>query len=175
MRWVSIASVLLLSACAGTGSARMPAPQPMGTLAQVMRGGLFGNSNILYDLQTPEIDPDNPPEVDTSAPNATARFANIYTGWQVYENAAIMLGETANLLTIPGRLCENGEPVPLAQPDWAGLVQGLKDAAGVMLVATRARNREAAIAAADDITVACGDCHYAYRDYEPRCVPAPAQ
>ena len=173
MRRVSIASVLLLSACAGTGSARMPAPEPVGSLAQLMRGMLFGNSNILYDLQT--IDPDNPPEVDTSAGNATGRFANIYTGWQVYENAAAMLGEAANLLTIPGRLCENGEPVPLAQPDWAGLVQTLKDAAAIMVVATQARNREAAIAATDDITVACGDCHYAYRDYEPRCVPAPAQ
>ena len=166
MRLVGTALVLLLTACASTAGLR--APEPMGTLAQVMRGILFTNSNILFDVQS--IDPDNPPPVAAGG-GATSTFAGIYAGWQVVENAAIALGESANLITIPGRLCENGRPVPLGQADWAVFTQGLKDAADIMLVAARARDREAASDATNDLAEACYVCHEVYRDAEPRCTP----
>jgi hypothetical protein len=169
MRFVGTALVLLIAACASASTAGLPAPEPMGSLAQVMRGILFPNSNILFDVQS--IDPENPPEVDTSAPGATATFSGIYTGWQVVENAAIAIGEAANLITIPGRLCENGRPVPLGQANWPEFVGQLKDAADVMLVAARARDREAASDATNDLADACYFCHEAYRDAEPRCTP----
>ena len=166
MRFVGTALVVLLIACAST--AGLPAPEPMGTLAQVMRGILFTNSNILFDVQS--IDPDNPPPVAAGG-GATATFSGIYSGWQVVENAAIALGEAANLITIPGRLCENGRPVPLGQADWAVFTEGLKDAADVMLVAARARDREAASDATNDVADACYFCHEVYRDVEQRCTP----
>ncbi len=166
MRFVGTAFVLLLTACASTADQR--APEPMGTLAQVMRGILFTNSNILFDVQS--IDPDNPPPVAAGG-GATSTFAGIYAGWQVVENAAIALGESANLINIPGRLCENGRPVPLSQPNWAEFTQGLRDAADVMLVAARARDREAASNATNDVADACYFCHEAYRDAPPRCTP----
>ena len=168
MRFVGIALVLLLAACAGTSTAGLRTPEPMGTLAQVMRGILFPNSNILFDVQT--IDPDDPPPV-VAGGGATATFSGIYAGWQVVENAAIALGEAVNLITIPGRLCENGRPVPLSQPNWAVFTQGLKDAADIMLVAARARDQEAASDATNDVADACYFCHEAYRDEEPRCTP----
>ena len=168
MRFFGTALVLLLAACAGTGTAGVPDPEPMGNLAQVMRGILFPNSNILFDVQT--IDPDNPPPVAPGG-GATATFSGIYAGWQVVENAAIALGEAANLITIPGRLCENGRPVPLGQADWAVFTEGLKDAADVMLVAARARDQEAASDATNDLAEACYVCHEVYRDAEPRCTP----
>lgn len=168
MRFVGTALVLLVTACASASTADVPAPEPMGTLAQVMRGILFTNSNILFDVQS--IDPANPPPVDASA-GATARFSGIYAGWQVVENAAIALGEMANTINIPGRLCENGRPVPLSQPNWAEYTQMLKDAADVMLVAAEARDREAASDATNDLADACYFCHEAYRDTEPRCTP----
>ncbi len=168
MRFVGTALVLLLAACASASTAGMPAPEPMGTLAQVMRGILFPNSNILFDVQT--IDPDNPPPAAAGG-GATATFSGIYAGWQVVENAAIALGEAANLITIPGRLCENGRPVPLGQADWAVFTEGLKDAADLMLVAARARNQEAASDATNDVADACYFCHEVYRDVEPRCTP----
>ena len=168
MRFVGTALVLLLTACASTSTAGLPAPEPMGNLAQVMRGILFTNSNILFDVQS--IDPANPPAADASG-GATSRFSGIYAGWQVVENAAIALGEAANLITIPGRLCENGRPVPLGQADWPGLVERLRDAADVMLVAARARDREAASDATNDLADACYFCHEVYRDAEPRCTP----
>ena len=168
MRFVGTALVLLLAACASASTAGLPAPEPMGTLAQVMRGILFTNSNILFDVQS--IDPENPPPA-AAGPGATSTFSGIYTGWQVVENAAIALGEAANLITIPGRLCENGRPVPLGQADWPVFIEQLRDAADVMLVAARARDREAASDATNDVADACYFCHEVYRDAEPRCTP----
>ena len=72
MRFVGIALVLLLAACASASTAGLPAPEPMGNLAQVMRGILFTNSNILFDVQS--SDPDDPPPVDAGA-GATTRFS----------------------------------------------------------------------------------------------------
>jgi hypothetical protein len=168
MRSVGTALVVLLIACACASTGGLPAPEPMGTLAQVMRGILFTNSNILFDVQS--IDPDNPPPVAAGG-GATATFSGIYSGWQVVENAAIALGEAANLITIPGRLCENGRPVPLGQADWAVFTEGLRDAADVMLVAARARDLEAASDATNDVADACYFCHEVYRDVEQRCTP----
>jgi cytochrome c553 len=168
MRFVGTALVLLIAACASASTAGLPDPEPMGTLAQVMRGILFPNSNILFDVQS--VDPANPPPAAAGG-GATATFSGIYSGWQMVENAAIALGESANLITIPGRRCENGRGVPLSQPNWAQFVQQLKDAADVALVAARARDQAAASDATNDIAEACYVCHEVYRDVEPRCTP----
>ena len=72
--------------------------KPYGTLAQMMRGIPFPNSNIIFDTQS--TDPaaaQKPPEA--GAP-ASQTFAGVYGGWQAVENAAIALQETANLLTL---------------------------------------------------------------------------
>ena len=168
MRFVGTALVLLIAACASASTAGLPDPEPMGSLAQVMRGILFPNSNILFDVQS--VDPANPPPAAAGG-GATATFSGIYSGWQMVENAAIALGESANLITIPGRRCENGRGVPLSQPNWAQFVQQLKDAADVALVAARARDQAAASDATNDIAEACYVCHEVYRDLEPRCTP----
>ena len=170
MRSIRIALVLLLVGCASTGSGRVPEAEPMGSLAQIMRGIFFPNSNILFDVQS--VDPANPPPPSSTGGGATATFSGIYSGWQVVENAAIALGEGATLISVPGRLCENGRPVPLGQPDWATFVQGMVDAADVMLVAARAQSQEAASEATNNIAEACLNCHERYRDVAgDRCVP----
>ena len=168
MRFVGTALVLLLAACASASTAGLPDPEPMGSLAQVMRGILFPNSTILFDVQS--IDPADPPPAAAWG-GATANFSGIYSGWQMVENAAIALGEAANLIVIPGRRCENGRDVPLSEPNWAQFTQQLKDAADVMLVAARAENQEAASDATNDVAEACYVCHEVYRDVEPRCTP----
>ena len=168
MRFVVTALVLLLAACASASTAGLPDPEPMGSLAQGMRGILFPNSNILFDVQS--IDPANPPPAAAGG-GATANFSGIYSGWQMVENAAIALGEAANLIVIPGRRCENGRDVPLSEPNWAQFTQQLKDAADVALVAARASDQAAASDATNDIAEACYVCHEVYRDLEPRCTP----
>jgi cytochrome c553 len=168
MRFVSTALVLLLAACASASTAGLPEPEPVGSLAQVMRGILFPNSNILFDVQS--VDPANPPPAAAGG-GATANFSGIYSGWQMVENAAIALGEAANLIVIPGRRCENGRDVPLSEPNWAQFTQQLKDAADVALVAARASDQAAASDATNDIAEACYVCHEVYRDLEPRCTP----
>jgi hypothetical protein len=152
----------------GVITAQAPTSKPVGNLAQVMRGILFPNSNILFDVQS--RDPETFGRREEGA-GATSSFSGIYTGWQVVENAAIALDESANLITLPGRLCENGRPVPAQRPDWIKFTAELRTAASTMLKAARSKNREAASDATNDVAAACENCHAVYRDANPRCTP----
>ena len=76
-------------------------------------------------------------------------------------------------LTIPGRMCQNGSAVPLQNPDWAGLVQGLRDAGMVAYKAGQSKNPDNVLMAADSLTTACSNCHDKYRekpDEKDRCM-----
>jgi hypothetical protein len=160
-----MALVLGLAACTVTqGSAQGPSNEPVGNLAHVMRGIFFPNSNILFDVQT--TDPDAPAEAESGGAGATSRFAGIYTGWPVVENAAVALAEAANLLMIPGRMCENGEPVPVDRADWIEYARGMQDAGKKALEAARSRSQEAVSEVTNDIAGACSNCHSVYRDVQ---------
>ena len=104
---------------------RARALKPYGTLAQVMRGIPFPNSNIIFDTQT--NDPGAPKKTDPKNQGATTTYANTYGGWQQVENAAVALSEVANLVMIPGRLCENGLPVPIGDALFQKGAKGLAD------------------------------------------------
>jgi hypothetical protein len=149
-------------------AAQAPASKPVGTLAQVMRGILFPNSNILFDVQSKDPETFGKKEEGSGA---TSTFSGIYTGWQVVENAAIALEESARLLTVPGRVCENGRPVPVTQKDWPQFVADLRKASQAMLKAAQAKNRDLASETTNDVAGACENCHTKYRDAAPRCTP----
>ena len=91
----------------GVASAQAPSNKPSGTLAQLMRGILFPNSNLIFDVQAK--DPEAPPEAGGDG-TVTSTFASIYAGWPSVENAALALAESANLIVLQGRMCENGRP-----------------------------------------------------------------
>src|SRR5688572_24367185 len=116
---------------AGCSSSASAAAQPYAKLAQVMRGHPFPNSNIILDTQS--LDPaaltDKKP--GEQGVGASAQYNSVYGGWQAVENAALAIQETANLITIPGRLCENGKPVPLADEDYKKAAAGLVEAGKV--------------------------------------------
>ena len=169
----------------GTGTAGAPAPsqgpspKPYATLLQLMRGIPFPNSNIIFDTQT--NDPAAPKtKVDPSAPGATARYALVYSGWEVVEYSAVALGEVANLIMIPGRVCSNGKPVPIDQPDFKKFAQGLADAGMAAYKAAQSKNLDAMVEVSGTVSDACAACHEVYRDKGPaggpeRCtVPAAA-
>ena len=175
MRLVSLLFTLLL-VLPGTAIAQGPSNEPIGTLAELMRGIAFPASNRLSDVQTvdpatPEFDPENPNDDRPSA-----NFSQIYTGWPTVDNAAIALAEVATLMMTPGRLCENGEPVPVEQDNFMQWARALQDVGIKALAASRARNLEAVIEVNNDIFEACANCHGFYRDSytdppKKRCVP----
>lgn len=132
--------------------------QPVGNLAQVMRGILFPNSNIIFDAQ--EKDPAAPPEKGV----ARSAYGDVYGGWQAVENASLALAEAAALITIPGRMCQNGKPAPVQRADWVKYAQGLVDAGKVAYKAAQSKNQDNIVDAAGILTDACAACHEVYRD-----------
>jgi hypothetical protein len=138
-----------------------PAAEVHGNMAQVMRGILFPASNVIFASQDK-----NPDEVKPAADPSTAinPLESSFGKWQAVENAGIALAESANLLTIPGRKCQNGRDVPTNNPDWPMLVQGLRDAGMTVYKAAQSKNQDNIVMAADSMTTACAACHDKYRE-----------
>jgi cytochrome c556 len=184
MRVVWAVSALLLSigivgcqqaqepAPATEQAAAMPSPQPYGTLAEVMRGIPFPNSNIIFDTQ--DKDPAAPVKPADTTGGASSAYAGVYAGWQAVEQASVALSETANLIMIPGRMCENGLPAPLDREDYRKFAQGLADAGKAAYQAAKSKNQDKMIEVSGTVSDACAACHEIYRDKpegKMRCIP----
>jgi hypothetical protein len=176
-----IGASLFLIACSSPAPAPATAPpapaaQPYASLAQVMRGIPFPNSNIIFDTQT--TDPGAAKKPGESGAGASAQYNSVYGGWQAVENAALAISETANLIMIPGRLCENGRPVPLDREDYRKFAVGLADAGKAAYKAAQSKNLDAMVETSGTISDACSACHEVYRekpDLKDRCIPPPAK
>lgn len=131
-----------------------------GDLVQLMRGVIYPASNVVFAAQEDPaaIKPADDPAV---SPNP---LSSTYGGWMAVENAGISLAESANLLTIPGRTCSNGKPMPIENADWAPLVQGLRDGGMAVYKAAQTKNVDTLLEAVDTMTVSCSNCHEVYRD-----------
>ncbi len=166
MRVLGVLFALLSMTVVATAQA--PAREPVGNLAQVMRAILFPNSNILFDTQS--RDPDAPPE-ETGTGTVSATFASIYTGWPLVETAAIALAESAQLITMEGRLCQNGKPVPLADDDFMQYTRDLVDVGRRAWEVAQTKDLEAMVEITNEVAGACENCHTVYRRYpeENRC------
>jgi hypothetical protein len=145
-----------------------PAPQAHGNMIQLMRGVLYPASNVIFAAQN-----ENPADVKPADDPSTATnpLASSYGGWQAVENAGITLAESANLLTFP-RKCENGKDVPIDDPEWPMLVQGLRDAGMAAYKAAQSKNQDNILTTAEAMTTACAACHDKYREtatIEERC------
>ncbi len=152
-----------------------PAAQPYASLAQVMRGIPFPNSNIIFDTQT--SDPGAAKKPGEAGAGASAQYNAVYGGWQAVENAALAISETANLITIPGRLCENGRPVPLDRDDFKKFAAGLAEAGKAAYKAAQSKNIDNMVEASGTVSDACSACHEIYRekpDNKDRCTPPAA-
>jgi hypothetical protein len=141
-----------------------PAAKAYGTLAQMMRGIPFPNSNIIFDTQTNDPGAPQKPVAGGAGTPATQQYSGVYGGWTAVENAAIALQETANLILIPGRMCENGQPVPVDQADFQKWAQGLADAGAAAYKAAQAKNIDQMVEVAGTVSDACAACHEKYRD-----------
>lgn len=153
-----------------------PQPAAYGNLAQVMQAIPFPASNILFDVQA--ADPGAKKESsDPNAQGATAQFSGVYGGWTAVENAGVALQETANLIMIPGRKCQNGKDVPNTQADFQMWAANLASVGAEVQKFGQAKtwNEDAVLDIADKVTTACANCHEKYRDTpnQPadRCTP----
>ncbi len=141
-------------------------PKPVGNLAELMRAIHFPNSNILFDVQSQD-----PEDIGKKkeGDEASSTYSGIYKGWQMVEQAAIALAEVETLVLLPGRLCENGKPVPSDKEDFQKWARQLSDAGITALEAARARDQETLSDLTNTLAGACEDCHTKYRRYEDRC------
>jgi hypothetical protein len=156
------------AACARQSAAPAPAPaahtpQPHSNLAQMMRGIPFTFSNIVFDAQS-----EDPGAARHGAESggATAQFKSVYGGWQEVENSALALAEVANLVMIPGRLCENGKPVPVHDETYRKAAEGLVAAGQAAYEAAQSKSMDAIVEVSETIAVACANCHEPYRDFD---------
>jgi hypothetical protein len=177
LTFVTVVIALAAVLCAAIVSAQAPAARGRGpaapaaraqqvhaNLLQVMRGILFPNSNVIFSAQTQ--DP-GAVKKDADGTSSVNPLAGMYGGWQAIENSGLAISESANLLTIPGRVCSNGKPAPVQNADWQQFVRGLRDAGMAAYKAGQSKNMDMVVEAADTMTTACMNCHDVYREKTP--------
>jgi mono/diheme cytochrome c family protein len=140
---------------------------PVGTVAQLMRGIFFPNSNLIFTVQTHDPgEPAPPASADAQAKGFSwvDWGAGIYGGWQLVDNAAIALADASPLMLTPGLRCENGKPAPVTDADWIKFTEQLIAVARQTYRVAQTRNQEMVSDATGDLSDACAACHQAYRD-----------
>jgi hypothetical protein len=163
-RFMTTVVVIAIAAILFTGIVMAQAPErptpPAADLNQLMRGLFFPHSNVVFSTQT-----QNPAEVQrTMTPSAaTDPLKGIFGGWDAVENSALTIVEGADLLMAAGRTCSNGKDVPVKAPDWAKLVDQLREAGKVAYKAAQSKDMEKMIDASDVLNTACANCHNKYR------------
>ena len=173
MKCMKVLSLLAVVTVAGVSCSSQPAapaaapgltPTAHANLAQVMRGIPFPASNLIFDTQSNDPGAAAKPEGSGAGAGATAQFSGVYGGWQAVENSGLTLAETANLMLVPGRKCQNGRPVPVEKEDFQKFTQGLIDAGMATYKAAQSKNLDAMVDVAGVVTEACAACHEVYRD-----------
>ena len=147
------------------------APQVHANLNQLMRGVLYPAANVVFFAQA-----DNPAEVKFVPGHdpgmSTDPLTSTFGGWVAVENAALALAESVNLLSISGRRCANGVPVPTKDPAWATFVQQVRDVSMEAYKAAQAKDQDKIIDLSGRLSASCAGCHRKWRDRrtpENRC------
>ena len=159
----------LLVGTAGALAVASVATAQTANLAEAMRAILLPNSNVIFAAQHDDF------AAVTSDPDpslATDPFKGVYGGWQAVDNAGIALVEATRLLTVPGRLCSNGKPVPVREAEFLRMIGDLRAAGTAASDAARLQNHEGILNAAEKVSAACSRCHLRYREKggeENRC------
>jgi len=117
-------------------------------------------------------DPGAPKKKADGGASATDTYASAYSGWEIVENAAIALTDGVDLILTPGRLCQNGKPVPGRNADFQKFAENMRKAGLAVLQAAHTKNQEKVSDATNDLADACSACHEVYRDKGPADSPA---
>ena len=164
---VLILPVFVLACRAGEPVAAGPAQTSMKAhmnMLQLMRAFPFIHSNVLFDTQS--RDPVGPERKESMAFSVYRwRDADTYAGWEGVEASALALAEMAPLLLVP-RMCANGRPAPVEQPDWKAAVDGLVAAGEAAHAAAMTKSLDEMLTAGESVVNACSACHDKYRDVD---------
>lgn len=145
------------------GSVILAQPPARADLNQLMRGVLYPPANVVFFAQADDPAAVKPaPGQDPSM--ATDPLQSTFGGWQAVENAALALIESADLLLVPGRMCSNGVPVPVKDPDWAKFAQQVRDAGMQAYKAAQSKNQDRMLEASETLSNACANCHGKWRE-----------
>ena len=139
-------------------------PPPLGNLAELMRAIAFPNSNILFNLQVKDPSTQPPKKQAGNTLDYVDWGSTVYQGWLTVDQAALAITETAPLFLTPGRLCQNGKPVPVDREDWKQYVTALAEVGQRAYRESKARNYPAFGEIAEKLNDACANCHKVYRD-----------
>jgi hypothetical protein len=165
MRKAVLTLFLMLAAFALPLTAQAPSADATqkvyANLNQLMRGVLYPAANVVFFPQF-----ENPEKVKQALDPgmATDPLTSTFGGWQAVENAALALAESANLLLVPGRLCSNGAPAPITDPDWAKFVQEVRDASMQAYTLAQAKNQDKLSDLSETLSASCAHCHRKWRD-----------
>ena len=156
-------TVLTLSLMLALCGRPLLAQEVHADLNQLMRGVLYPAANVVFFAQAD--DPGDVKPVAGRDPSmATDPLTSTFGGWQAVENAALALAESTTLLTMPGRVCSNGIPVPVKDPSWAIFALQVRDAAMTAYKAAQAKDQDKMIAVSEPLSASCAGCHRKWRD-----------
>ena len=150
-----------------------------GDLLQLMRGVFFPTSNMIFNVQSNDPAEKEQRLATRKAPAGNAAVdwnqwgGSLYSGWDDVEYAAVTLSEVSPLLLSPGRLCQNGKPVPVERADWKQFTEGMLQAARKSYEAAKKRDQAAVSESTNDLSAACQNCHQVYRRTLPRTAAPP--
>jgi hypothetical protein len=156
----AIAAVLCAGFLMAQSAPKAPPPAPAANLNQLMRSLFFPHSNVVFFTQRydpSEVKPASEPS------GSTDPLTGVFGGWEAVENSALTLADASDLLMTPGRKCSNGRDVPLTNPDWEKLVNGLREASMVAYKAALTKDRDKMLDASDVLAQSCSNCHNKYR------------
>jgi hypothetical protein len=168
MRKTAVTLSLMLAVSGLSVTAQSPAANPTpvvyANLNQLMRGVLYPIANIVFAPQF-----ENPANVKQAVDPgmATDPLTSTFGGWEAVENASLALSESANLLMVPGRVCSNGVPAPITDPDWVKFVQEVRDAGVQAYKLAQAKDQEKISDLSETVSNSCAHCHRKWRDRRP--------
>jgi cytochrome c553 len=100
---------------------------------------------------------------------STNPLTGLYGGWQAVENSSLALLESADLLTLSGRVLYQRQPVPVDESQWKAAVEAMRESARATAAAARARSQEQISEADEQLADSCSGCHRIYRRAENHC------
>ena len=167
MRKTIVTLSLMLAMCGLSLTAQTPSTNATqivyANLNQLMRGVLYPAANVVFFPQF-----ENPaavkPVPGQDASMATDPLTSTFGGWQAVENASLALAESTNLLLVPGRVCSNGVPAPITDPDWTKFVQEVRDVSMQAYKAAQAKDQEKIVDLSETVSASCAHCHRKWRD-----------